>query len=80
MEKFILNDETKTNSYGFRILNSGIDLTRFLSNPVMLDNHENTIGGVIGRWKNIAVANGKLTADAEFDNADEAAKGISESG
>lgn len=74
MAKFILNDESKTNSYGVRVLNTGIDLTRFLQNPVMLDEHVNSTSKVIGRWKNISISGNKLIAESEFDNGDEASR------
>lgn len=73
---FILNDETKTNSYGFRVLNSGIDLERFKNNPVLLDFHQSGSGAVIGRWENIHVDGALLKADAVFDEKDDNAKKI----
>ena len=39
--EFILSDESVANSYGFHILTEGINLQRFNSNPVMLNNHRN---------------------------------------
>lgn len=74
MPQFVLNDETVINSYGFRISTSGIDLKRFRANPVMLDQHYNSTSAVLGRWTNIQVEEGRLTADDEFDEADEKAK------
>lgn len=71
---FILNDESKTNSYGFRVLNSGIDLERFKNNPVLLSDHWNNTSNVIGRFENIRVEGSLLKADAVFDEADEDAK------
>lgn len=76
MARFVLNDEKKVNSYGFRVVNSGIDLNRFLNNPIMLNQHENNTGGVIGRWKNIQVINGNLTAESDFDTEDAEAKSL----
>lgn len=70
MTKFVLNDETKINSYGFRVLNAGISLSRFLQNPVMLDEHQNSTASVIGRWKNITVTGHQLTAETDFDTND----------
>lgn len=67
---FILNDETQVNSYGFRIPNSGIDLSRFDENPVMLAMHYDSIWNVIGRWVNLRVEGSLLLADAEFDIED----------
>lgn len=77
MPRFILNDESVMNSYGFRIKTAGIDLKRFEANPVMLDGHNTSNLSVIGRWKDIKVEHGKLSADAEFDLEDENAKTIS---
>lgn len=72
---FILNDETVVNSYGFRTKNSGINLERLRSNPVMLDYHRGGNSSVIGRWVNIRIEGTKLLAEPEFDLEDpEAAK------
>lgn len=76
MPIFILNDESVMNSYGFRIKTLGIDLKRFEANPVMLDGHNPSNLSVIGRWKDIKVEDGKLTADADFDLEDAHAKTI----
>lgn len=73
---FILNDETKINSYGFRVLNSGINLERFKANPVMLDQHWNSTANVIGNWENPRIEGSQLLADANFDQDDEQAKRI----
>ncbi|MGE0931672.1 HK97 family phage prohead protease [Peijinzhouia sedimentorum] len=71
---FVLNDESKTNIYGFRVKNEGIDLTRFNENPVMLAMHRDwDIAAIVGRWINLRVEGTKLLADAEFDMDDEAA-------
>lgn len=74
MATFVLNDETVINSYGFRVLNAGIDLTRFKQNPVMLDSHWNNNYSVVGKWSNLRTAGSKLLADAEFDAEDADAK------
>jgi len=74
MPTFVINDETKINSYGFRTRNSGIDLERFNLNPVMLDEHYNSNWAVVGKWLNIRIEGTKLLADTEFDSLDEAAK------
>ena len=74
MSKFILNDEAVVNSYGFRILTAGIDLTRFKLNPVMLDGHIQSNQNVIGSWKDITIEGGKLLAEPMFDMEDENAK------
>jgi HK97 family phage prohead protease len=76
MATFVLNDETKVNSYGYRILNKGIDLKRFKANPVMLAQHMNNLWAVVGRWVNIRIEGDCLLADAEFDMDDEDAAKI----
>ena len=58
------------------MLNSGIDLTRFKNNPVLLDFHQSGSGAVIGRWENIHVDGALLKADAVFDEKDDNAKKI----
>lgn len=74
-KKFILNDETKKNQYGFRVRNSGLKLERFRNNPVTLDSHKGGNSAVIGRWEDIQIEGSLLTAVAVFDMDDpEAAK------
>ena len=73
-KSFILHDET-VNTYGFRMLTSGVDLTEFRKNPVMLLNHDDW-GLPIGRWENIRVEDGKILADPVFDMKDERARKI----
>lgn len=77
---FVVSDES-VNHYGSRILTSGIDLTQFKKNPIMLYMHRrntwNPTGDeVIGRWENVRVEGTKLLADAVFDEANEFAKKI----
>lgn len=67
---FVLNDEDQVNSYGFRVRNEGINLSRFEANPVMLSDHWNHTGNVIGRWENVRIEGSKLLADAVFDEQD----------
>lgn len=74
---FVLSDDS-VNDYGFRVLTEGIDLGRFLKNPVMLYVHlrgfERSSGDPllpIGRWENVRKENNKLVADAVFDEEDE---------
>lgn len=74
MKTFILHDET-VNTYGFRMLTSGADLTAFLANPVMLYNH-NDWEMPIGRWVNIRVEGTQILADADFDMGDKRAAEI----
>jgi HK97 family phage prohead protease len=76
---FICSDES-INSYGYRVLVSGIDLGSFKKNPVMLFNHDSMswggdiYNGPIGRWENIRKENGQLLADAVIDMDDEKGK------
>lgn len=76
MQTFVLNDESQVNSYGFRIPNKGIDLTRFNANPVMLADHNNSVDGVIGKWVNLRFSGSKLLADPDFDLHKPAAREI----
>lgn len=76
MATFALNDETKYNSYGFRIPNAGLKLDRFKDNPVMLDGHWNSNSAVIGKWNNIRIEDNHLKADDEYDAEDENAQKI----
>ena len=73
---FVLNDETKVNSYNFRVKNAKLNLERFMANPVMLAQHLNNVWMVIGRWVNIRFEGSCLLADAEFDVEDPEAKKI----
>lgn len=66
--RFTLSDES-VNSYGTRVLTSGIDLSRFRTNPVMFYGHDRT-KLPIGRWEDIRVENGVLTANPVFDSED----------
>jgi HK97 family phage prohead protease len=75
MEKaFVLNDERKENSYGFKVLNSGGRFDRFKDNPVMLHDHDT--GKLIGRWDNLKVDGHRLTAEPVFDLEDASSKEI----
>lgn len=78
MPTFVLNDETKVNSYGFRIPNKGIDFSRFDPNPVMLDSHINSLATVLGSWEKRVVEGILLKADTVFDSADPNVKPIEE--
>lgn len=75
--RFILNNDASKNSYGFRILTKGINLSRFKQNPVMLDQHYNSNSGVIGRWLDVSASENELSAEPEFDTDDENAVKIS---
>lgn len=68
---FVLHDES-VNTYGFRMLTSGANLEEFRKNPVMLLNHSDW-SLPIGRWENIRIEDGKILADAVFDENDQKA-------
>lgn len=77
MSVFCLSDGAAVNTYGFRVRTSGIKMDRFNANPVMLAEHYNSIGNVLGKWTKIKVDGEKLIAEPEFDNEDDAAKKVS---
>ena len=68
---FVFNDETVINSYGFMIPTSGISLSRFKKNPVMLDSHWKSNSSVLGKWENIKKEKGLLSGSPVFDSEDE---------
>lgn len=65
-----MSDES-VNSYGFRVMTSGIDLSRFKKNPVMLMNH--CEDDVPGGWSDISIEGNNLCAVTNFDEKDEEA-------
>lgn len=71
---FVLHDES-VNTYGFRMLTSGVNLEIFRANPIMLYNHDDW-ALPIGRWDNIRVEGGQILADAVFDVSDPRAQQI----
>mgnify|MGYP003608842692 CR=1 FL=1 len=76
LKAFIFNDESQENSYGFSILTEGIDLTRFMKNPVMLSDHWNSNWNVIGKWNDVKKEGAILTGLPEFDTEDKDAAAI----
>lgn len=76
MARFVFNNETIINSYGFKIPNAGIKKDRFLDNPVMLDEHYNSTSAVLGAWKNISVSGADFGGEDDFDLEDPKAKMI----
>lgn len=80
-KKFVLSTET-VNSYGFRVLTSGIDLERFRNNPTMLWMHKRPTGEKsemmfpLGYWTDIEVKNNVLYGTPVFDDSDAFAMGI----
>ncbi|MDB0601602.1 HK97 family phage prohead protease [Tenacibaculum maritimum] len=70
---FLVSEES-INSHGLKVITEGINLERFEKNPIMLYNHERT--NIIGRWENLTITDGKLYADAIFDEQDTLGKEI----
>lgn len=68
---FVLSTENPVEKWGikYKILTSGMDLTTFMSNPIMLYNHE--CDDVIGTWDEIKIENSKLLAIPNFDEDEE---------
>jgi HK97 family phage prohead protease len=65
---FVLSDNSKINSKGYKIDLNGLDISRFTNNPVML--YEHNPERVIGRWINLQKNFTQLTANPEFDTDD----------
>ena len=60
------------NSYGTRVLTSGMDVAQYSRNPVLLYMHER--GNVIGYVKDLKVENNEVTGELMFDEATELSK------
>lgn len=83
-KKLIWTDEA-LNSYGFWVLTSGIDMSRFDKNPIMLFNHHRTLYGrndeilPIGKWQNYGIdKDGVMSGEPVFDTKDPFAAKIAE--
>ena len=84
--RFVLYDGAAPNSDGSQVLVEGMDLNRFLRNPVMFYMHMRSgtpftnpdAGEVIGRWENIKVEGNKLLADAVFDESQELGSNVAQ--
>lgn len=73
MKEVIISTEA-VNSYGTRVLTSGIDLEQFKRNPVLLWMHRRAWDGAampIGKIDNLRVEDGKLIGTPVFDQNDE---------
>ena len=57
------------NSYGYRVLTDGVDITQYERNPILLYMHNR--GKAIGLIKNIKKENGEITGELAFDEAPE---------
>ena len=79
---FVVSDET-INSYGFRVLTSGINTKNFLKNPIGLFNHQRyddwstEYSGPVVKWSNLVKQkDGSMVADPVFDENDPKGKVI----
>lgn len=80
MKKFILNTDD-LNAYGYRILTSGIQVERFLKNPVALYDHTRSWGGninrlPIGNWENLEKGTKQMTAELRMDEVTDMDKAV----
>lgn len=84
---FVIIDESKVNSFGFRTMIDGVDLKQYKKNPILLWMHQRAFRGIkdevlpLGNIVNIRVegeerGERKLLGDALFDEKDAFAKQI----
>ena len=59
----------RLNSYGYRVLTDGVDITQYERNPILLYMHNR--GKAIGLIKDIKKENGEITGEPVFDEATE---------
>lgn len=81
MIKEVVISTSRINCYGSRVLTSGIDLSQFHKNPLLLWMHRRSYDGSsmpIGRIENIRIDGDKLIGTPIFDEQDEFAKKIAQ--
>lgn len=82
MAKEVVISNSSLNSYGFRVLTEGIDITQYLRNPVMLFMHHRALWGnqdeilPIGRMDDVRKDGDNLIGTPIFDESDEFAQKI----
>lgn len=79
MAKEVVISTSGLNCYGSRVLTSGIDLTQYQKNPVLLWMHRRSFNGKdmpIGRMENLRIDGDRLIGTPVFDENDEFAKQI----
>ena len=69
MGKRVRISNDSLNSYGSRVLTSGMDVSQYNRNPVLLYMHER--GNVVGYVKDLKVENNEVTGELMFDCASE---------
>ena len=67
MGKRVRISNDRLNTYGTRVLTSGMDTEQYERNPVLLYMHER--GNVIGYVKDLEVKDGEVTGELMFDEA-----------
>ena len=72
MSKRVRISNDSLNSYGTRVLTSGMNVEQYCRNPVLLYQHER--GQVIGYVKDLQVENDEVTGELMFDCASELSK------
>ncbi len=72
--ELIINDEAITNDRGYKLLNRGLDKSRFELNPILLYQHD--AEKIIGRCDSLRVEGSKLIGVFVFDEKDALAKDI----
>lgn len=65
MARFVINDERVINSHGFRLMNAGARLERYLDNPVVL--HQHNSDEPIGIGKALKTEGDIMSFEPEFD-------------
>ena len=69
MSKRVRISNDSLNSYGTRVLTSGMNVEQYCRNPVLLYMHER--GNVIGYVKDVKVEGDEVTGELVFDEATE---------
>lgn len=75
MLELIINDEAVFNDRGFRLLNSGLDHTRYDKNPLLL--HQHDTDQIVGHCTGLRIEGTRLIGAFEFD-ADTASQAVKE--
>ena len=82
MAKEVVISTSSLNSYGTRVLTSGISIDQYLKNPIILSNHHRPWGGdpnevgIIGRMENLRFDGDRLIGTPVFNSKDPAAARI----
>ena len=72
MNKRVRLTNDSLNSYGYRVLTAGVDISQYQRNPVVLYMH--TRGQIVGILKDIQKEDDEITAEIVFDEATDLSK------